>query len=131
MIIIHTRHFPFGNYTTINLFGILFTKNKNLSKRTINHERIHTKQMKEMLYIFFYLWYGLEYIIIRYFILNKMMLIMMLVLKKKLITMTIIKTIYLLESIMLGGSISEYVLLNRKTGCDTHEDTIFLPRRRR
>ena len=57
MIIIHTRHFPFGNYTTINLFGILF----------INHERIHTKQMKEMLYIFFYLWYGLEYIIIRLF----------------------------------------------------------------
>lgn len=56
MIIIHTRHFPFGNYTTINLFGILFTKNKKLSKRTINHERIHTKQMKEMLYIFFYLW---------------------------------------------------------------------------
>jgi hypothetical protein len=67
MIIIHTRHFPFGSYTTINLFGILFTKNKKLSKRTINHERIHTKQMKEMLFIFFYLWYGLEYIIIRLF----------------------------------------------------------------
>lgn len=67
MIIIRTRHFPFGSYTTINLFGILFTKNKKLSKRTINHERIHTKQMKEMLYIFFYLWYGLEYIIIRLF----------------------------------------------------------------
>ena len=67
MIIIRTRHFPFGSYTTINLFGILFTKNKKLSKRTINHERIHTKQMKEMLFIFFYLWYGLEYIIIRLF----------------------------------------------------------------
>lgn len=67
MIIIRTRHFPFGSYTTINLFGILFTKRKNLSKRTINHERIHTKQMKEMLFIFFYLWYGLEYIIIRLF----------------------------------------------------------------
>lgn len=58
MIVIRTRHFPFGNYTTINLFGILFTKNKKLSKRTINHERIHTKQMKEMLFIF-YLWYGI------------------------------------------------------------------------
>lgn len=67
MIIIRTRHFPFGSYTTINLFGILFTKNKKLSKRTINHERIHTKQMKEMLYIFFYLWYGIEYVIIRLF----------------------------------------------------------------
>lgn len=102
MIIIHTRHFPFRSYTTINLFGILFTKNKNLSKRTINHERIHTKQMKEMLYIFFYLWYGLEYIIIRLFHVKQMMLIMMLVLKKKLITMTTIKTIFILESIMLG-----------------------------
>lgn len=102
MIIIRTRHFPFGSYTTINLFGILFTKNKKLSKHTINHERIHTKQMKEMLYIFFYLWYGLEYIIIRLFHVKQMMLITMLVLKKKLITMTIIKTIFILESIMLG-----------------------------
>lgn len=67
MIIINTRNFPFGSYTTINLFGILFTKNKKLSKRTINHERIHTEQMKEMLFIFFYLWYALEYIIIRLF----------------------------------------------------------------
>ena len=38
-----------------------------LTRDTILHEQIHTAQMKEMLYIFFYLWYGLEYIIIRFF----------------------------------------------------------------
>lgn len=67
MKVIHSSWFPFGNYSTINLFGILITKEKNLSKYTINHEAIHTAQMKEMLYVFFYLWYGIEYILIRLF----------------------------------------------------------------
>jgi hypothetical protein len=43
MKIIHTKHFPFGRYSTINLFGVLFTKRDNLSKTTINHESIHTE----------------------------------------------------------------------------------------
>ena len=34
-----------------------------LSKSTINHEKIHTEQMKEMGYIFFYLWYIIEWLI--------------------------------------------------------------------
>ena len=67
MIIIKNSWFPFGGYSTINLFGILFTKKDSLSEITINHERIHTKQMIEMLFIFFYLWYGIEYIIVRFF----------------------------------------------------------------
>lgn len=65
MKIIHTKYFPFGRYSTINLFGFLFTKKNNLSDVDINHESIHTEQMKEMLYIFFYIWYGIEYIAIR------------------------------------------------------------------
>lgn len=64
MKIIKNTWFPFGQYGTINLFGILFTKKDNLSERTLNHEAIHSAQMKEMLYIPFYLWYGIEYIII-------------------------------------------------------------------
>lgn len=67
MKIIKTKYFPFGPYTTINLFGILFTKSDNLSDTTINHEKIHTAQMKEMMYIPFYLWYGIEYLIVRLF----------------------------------------------------------------
>lgn len=52
MKIIHTKHFPFGRYSTINLFGVLFTKRDNLSKTTINHESIHTEQIKEMFYTY-------------------------------------------------------------------------------
>ena len=33
------------------------------SERTMNHERIHHKQQLEMGLIFFYLWYGIEYLI--------------------------------------------------------------------
>ena len=64
MKVIKNTWFPFGPYSTINLFGFLFTKSSYLSERTINHEAIHSAQMKEMLYIPFYLWYGIEYIII-------------------------------------------------------------------
>lgn len=71
MKVIHTKYFPFGRYTTINLFGVLFTKLDYLNETVLNHESIHTEQMKEMLYIFFYLWYALEYIIIRLFHLTK------------------------------------------------------------
>lgn len=66
MIIIKNKWFPFGGYKAINLFGILFTKGE-LDQITINHESIHTEQMKEMLFLFFYLWYGIEYLIIRLF----------------------------------------------------------------
>ncbi len=38
------------------------TKNSNLSEKTINHEAIHTAQMKEMFYIGFYLWYFGEWL---------------------------------------------------------------------
>lgn len=54
---------PFGGFKAINLFGILFYKGKTPSEKTINHESIHTAQMKELLYIFFYIWYGIEYFI--------------------------------------------------------------------
>lgn len=63
MKIVKTVWFPFGKYHTINIFGILFTKKDSLDKEIIRHESIHTKQMKEMLYIFFYLWYSIEWFV--------------------------------------------------------------------
>lgn len=66
MIIIKNKFIPFKGYKAINLFGILFTKD-SLSNIDINHEKIHTKQMIETLFIGFYIWYGLEYLIIRLF----------------------------------------------------------------
>lgn len=65
MIIIRNNWFPFNGYTTINICGILFTKIEP-TKTTLNHEKIHTKQILEMLIIGFYLWYLIEYIIVRF-----------------------------------------------------------------
>ena len=64
MKIIRNKYIPFKGFRAINLFGILFVRgNARISERTIRHERIHTAQMKEMLYIFFYLWYVTEWLI--------------------------------------------------------------------
>lgn len=61
--IIYNRFIPFGKYAAINLFGLIVVKKGLvLSKRDINHELIHTAQQREMLWIFFYLWYGIEWL---------------------------------------------------------------------
>ena len=87
MIVIKNRLIPFGGYTSINLFGIVFTK-VEMNEKSINHERIHTAQFLELsivtaLIIFilrmvfgisawwfltsfftYYIWYIIEYMII-------------------------------------------------------------------
>lgn len=65
MKIIQNKLIPFKGYSYINLFGTLFTRDKNkIDAITYNHEKIHLKQMQEMLWIFFYIWYIIEYCII-------------------------------------------------------------------
>ena len=66
MKIVKSTWFPFGGIKAVNICGIVFTKS-NLKVLDQNHEEIHTAQMKEMLYILFYLWYGIEYLV-RYII---------------------------------------------------------------
>ena len=62
MKIIYNRLLPIGkNFLAINLFGVLFAKGP-CSPTVINHEKIHTAQMRELWFIFFYLWYILEWI---------------------------------------------------------------------
>ena len=66
MKIIYNNIIPFKGFAAINLFGILFVRNDCkylVGDRMINHESIHTAQMKEMLWIFFYLWYIVEWFI--------------------------------------------------------------------
>ena len=65
MELIYNKLIPFKPFAAINLFGFVFARKeyKPLYERTLNHERIHTEQMKEMLYIFFYLWYLIEWIV--------------------------------------------------------------------
>lgn len=63
MKIVYNNVIPFKGFAAINLFGVLFVrKGEKVSERMINHERIHTAQMREMWYIFFYLWYLEEWI---------------------------------------------------------------------
>lgn len=58
---------PFKGFYAINLFGTLFVrkeyKNKPISKTTLNHESIHTAQMKELWYVFFYILYFIEWLV--------------------------------------------------------------------
>ena len=64
MKIIRNKFIPFPGYKAINLFGVLFVRgNAPVDEKTIRHESIHTAQMQEMLYIFFYLWYVVEWVV--------------------------------------------------------------------
>ena len=58
------RRHPFGgNFLAINLFGFIFAL-RDLSPRELNHERIHTAQQRELLYLPFFLWYVTEWIVL-------------------------------------------------------------------
>lgn len=64
MKIIYNNIIPFKGFKCINLFGILFVRRGcMMTEEDFNHERIHTAQMKEMLYIPFYVWYFIEWLI--------------------------------------------------------------------
>jgi len=62
MKIIYNKFIPFKGFKAVNLFGVVFVRNgKSFYAKDRNHELIHTYQMKEMLYVFFYIWYLIEY----------------------------------------------------------------------
>lgn len=65
MKIIYNKYLPLKGYVAINLFGLIFARKefKPLSRITENHERIHTAQIRELLFVFFYLWYGIEWLV--------------------------------------------------------------------
>lgn len=64
MIKIYNNIIPVKGFKAMNLFGILFVrKGQTVDAVTENHEQIHTEQMKELLFIPFYLLYVLEWLI--------------------------------------------------------------------
>ena len=65
MIIIRTKYLPPSrNYSAINLFGVFFVHpDVQVNKRLINHESIHTAQMREMLFVPFYIFYLVEWLV--------------------------------------------------------------------
>lgn len=69
MKVIYNNIIPFKGFKCVNLLGVLFVrKGCIMREEDYNHEAIYTAQMKEMLFVFFYLWYMVEwvYYLIRY-----------------------------------------------------------------
>ena len=63
MPIIKNKILPIGKkFYAINLFGIIFAKGE-CNRIVINHEKIHTHQMLELLILPFYLIYVIEWLI--------------------------------------------------------------------
>jgi hypothetical protein len=64
MRIIRNNIIPIKGFKAINLFGVLFVRgDAKINDVTFMHESIHTAQMKELLYIFFYLFYIVDWLI--------------------------------------------------------------------
>lgn len=63
MLVIKNKILPLGKkFFAINLFGIVFVKGECCNE-VLNHEKIHSRQMIELLVLPFYLFYFLEWII--------------------------------------------------------------------
>lgn len=57
---------PFKGFVAMAIWPVIFIRLEYAGRYTAkydNHEHIHLQQQKEMLLIFFYLWYGIEYLI--------------------------------------------------------------------
>ncbi|PCH77934.1 MAG: hypothetical protein COB98_01900 [Flavobacteriaceae bacterium] len=64
MNIIIKNLFP-GNYCAIAIYPFIILKSADLTNDTIlmNHEKIHLRQQKELYWLFFFVWYLLEFFI--------------------------------------------------------------------
>ena len=72
MKIVRNSIIPFNGFVAINLFGVVFVRKEmqtyfdydpSAYDRMTNHETTHTKQMQELLYLPFYVWYLLEWLV--------------------------------------------------------------------
>ena len=64
MIVIHNQWLPLRGFEALNLFGVVMVRRgAKIDEEVMRHELIHTRQMREMLYLPFYLWYLVEWLI--------------------------------------------------------------------
>ncbi len=56
MFTIKNKFIPFGDYTAVTIWPFIFAKT-NMSAKTLNHEKIHGEQQKELLLVIFYILY--------------------------------------------------------------------------
>ena len=57
------RIFLGKSFLAICLFGFIFSV-RPLDKEELNHELIHAAQQRELLYLPFFFWYGLEWLLL-------------------------------------------------------------------
>lgn len=58
MKIVRNSLIPVPGFTAMNLCGVLFVRGQAaIDDEMLRHERIHTRQMREMGYLPFYIWY--------------------------------------------------------------------------
>ena len=63
LIVVENSVLPPKGFAAINL-GLVFARDiRDMTDNVTRHEAIHTMQMREMLYIFHFLLYGLEYLV--------------------------------------------------------------------
>ena len=72
MKVVYCKHLPIKGFFAMNLFGVCIVRSEYkwimergdyYCKKTINHESIHTAQMKETLFIGFYILYFLLWLV--------------------------------------------------------------------
>ena len=66
MKLIYNKLIPFKGYKILNFFGLLFIRSEYMGTVTstdINHEMIHSAQIRDLGYLFFYPWYVIEWLI--------------------------------------------------------------------
>lgn len=63
-MILFSKYLIPKNYTGLAFYPFIILKHKSLSKNDvlINHEKIHLRQQVELLLIFFYIWYIIEFL---------------------------------------------------------------------
>ena len=63
--IIYSQFLPIKGFRAINLFGIIVARKEygNLPEQIIRHEVIHSRQIRELWIVGFYVWYLTEWII--------------------------------------------------------------------
>ena len=58
------RYIPFRTFAAVNIFGLIFVKKGyKFTEADLRHELIHTRQMRELLFIPFYIVYFGEWLV--------------------------------------------------------------------
>lgn len=63
-MILFSRFLIPKNYSGLAIYPFIFLKHKSLKENDvlINHEKIHLRQQVELLLVFFYIWYVVEFL---------------------------------------------------------------------